>query len=338
MPRTSLLLAAVVALAPVLRAEDPAPAPAPAAVVAHTTRDTVNTPWVEAVRGYAKEKGLAVSEQGAGPVRYLLVGGANPGDTKHPLELAQKALLDLEASTGMQETFTSKNPAPEEIYWLAVFNDNGQVSGMIDYARGHGLMGKPSEGEDLVKKLLSFSTKNRVYVVPLERVRPLFENWSVYATVCLAVDAFYGARDPKRGAPTWLREGLAAEEQRLLCKSVRCTTIAYEDKQFPMSDDWRSDVAKLMRSGDRQNKIATELVRMPLDSLPNVFYQQMWSLCTFVRGACGASKTKSGKNKFREILDTTASGESSEDALKAVFGKTDPALTSAWRQWAQSWK
>jgi hypothetical protein len=77
---------------------------------------------------------------------------------------------------------------------------------------------------------------------------------------------------------------------------------------------------------------------MPLDSLPNVFYQQMWSLCTFVRGACATGKTKGGKNKFREILDSTAAGESSEDALKAVFGKTDPALTNGWRQWAQSWK
>src|SRR4051812_43258163 len=92
MPRTLLLaVAATLALALSARisagdAPAPAPAPAPAAdapPVVHSTKEVVNTGWLEAVHAYAKEKGLACVEQGTGPVRYLLIGGAAPGDIKH---------------------------------------------------------------------------------------------------------------------------------------------------------------------------------------------------------------------------------------------------------------
>ena len=36
------------------------------------------------------------------------------------------------------------------------------------------------------------------------------------------------------------------EFERQLCKRIVCTTIAYEDKTFPMSDNWAADVAKLI--------------------------------------------------------------------------------------------
>jgi hypothetical protein len=341
-----LLLAAALALSVTIMAEDKPPAPAPVAArppadaaataVEHTTKEITNTAWMQLLRAYAAEKHLKLVEQGQGPVRILLIGGGDAGDLKRPLELAQKALLELEAQTGMQETFISKGSPAEEVYWLTLCASNDQVGGFIDHLRAKNIIGKP-EGEDLAKKTASVPTPFRVTTASLERVKPLIDEWAVYSTTCLAVDVFYRARDPKgsKPSPTWIREGLAADLQRQLCKRIACTTIAYEDKTYPTSDNWRGDVAKLIRSGDRQNKSASELMRLPLEALPNVFYQQMWSLLAFVRQASGQPK-KGAKCKFREILDVTAAGESSETAVKSAFGKADPALTIAWRQWAQS--
>jgi hypothetical protein len=313
----------------------PAPMPGPADATVHKTSEYQNTAYYDAIKAFAKAKGWGVKEEGTGNVRALLIGGAQT-ELKKSLELANKCLEGLEMWTGQQESFiTAKNPAPGEVYWLTVFASGDQVGAWIDFLREKKALPPPEAGqEDLMKKLLAFPGPRMMYT-PVEKVQKCPDEWAVYSTACMAFDAYYGARQAQ-DRPSWMREGLAAEMQRVLCKRILCTTIAYEDKQFPMSESWGSDVARLIRSNDKQNKAATELMRMSLEGLPNVFYQQMWSLCAFVEEASGGQKGP--KNKLHRILELTAGGETSEKAFKEVFGKADPALTQAWRQWALTQK
>ncbi len=314
----------------------PAPAPgvaapaAPAPAAAVNTRAITNERFLAAVRDYSGGKGLAIVEQGDGPVRLMLVGGAKLDGSAAGLALAKKAIDGLEVWAGSQETFIATKPPAGEIYWLVVFASADQVGGWIDYLREKNIVGKP-EGEDLTKKVLAFPGQ-RTYFTHAQKVQPLVDAWMVYSASCMAVDAFYLAHGDKTRAPTWIREGLGSELQRALCQKILCTTIAYEDKSMPMSDSWATDVAQLFKSNNRQAKPGTELMRMGLESLPNVFYQQMWSLCAFVRASCG--NKKGAENKFRKLLDLTAAGTSSEDAVKQLFGKSDPLLTNAWHTWA----
>lgn len=336
-----LILAAILTAcaAAATAGDEPAPAaptPAPPAPPITTSKGFQNTAWMASVRAFAQGRGMKTSEQGQGAVRFLLLGGADPGDTKRAATLATQTLEHLEVWTGVQETFISKAPEPGEVFWLVVMPDGGAVAAFVDHQRAAGMMGPHvGEGEDLTKKLLAFPGP-RMFFTYQEKVSRSLDEWAVYSTACMATDAFYRARDAKRFAPTWLREGLASQLQQLLCKRILCTTISYEDKAFPMSDNWSTDVAKLIRAGDKQATTASELMRMGLDALANVHYQQMWSLCTFLREAAGTVKGE--KNRLRRIMDLTATGTSSEDAVKQVFGKGDPQLTKAWRTWAATAK
>ncbi|MBA2481769.1 MAG: hypothetical protein H0V44_13985 [Planctomycetes bacterium] len=292
-------------------------------------KPTVNTAFLSALKTFSAKQQWPVAEKGTGNIRVLLIGGAAIENLDKGLALGNQALDGLEAWTGGQETFIAKAPKPEDIYWICVFASPGQVSSWIDHLRETNMQGRP-EGEDLMKKLLAFPG-DRTYFTHVAHVGPIFENFAVYCASCMSLDAYYQAHGIRRG-PTWLREGMAAELQRTLCRKILCTTIAYEDKAFPMSESWARDVANLIKKGDRQVRPASELMRLKLDTLANVQYQQLWSLCSFVRSISGAKKGP--ENKFRRLLETTATGSDSETAMKAVFKLVDPGFSKAWCEWA----
>ncbi|MBA3710703.1 MAG: hypothetical protein H0W83_18000 [Planctomycetes bacterium] len=312
--------------------KQPPPAPAPAPAKGAVT-PTVNTVWLAELRAFCAEHQWAIVEQGKGNLRAMLIAGATVADFDKGLTLGNQALDGLEAWTGGQIIFTTKAPKPEDIYWICIFATPDQVTAWIDRMRTKGLSGPPI-GDDLMKKLLAFPGA-RTYFTHVAHIGPIFQNFAVYCGSCMGMDGYYQARGIYRG-PTWMREGMAAELQRTLCQKILCTTIAYEEKGFPMSESWARDVAKLIKAGDRQVRPATELMRLKLDSLANVQYQQMWSLCSFVRSISGAKK--GADNKFFRLIESTASGTDSDVAMKAIFKLVDPAFSKSWCEWAAGQK
>jgi hypothetical protein len=309
------------------------PDAAPPAATKAELKPTVNTVYLETLRAFCAQRGWAIAEHGKASVRAMLIGGAAVENFDKGMALANQALDGIEVWTGGQETFIAKAPKPEDLYWICVFAAPDQVSTWIDHLREKKMIAQP-EGDDLYKKLLAFPG-DRAYFTHVAHIGPIFEPFAVYSATCLAMDAFYMAHGIRRG-PAWLREGMAAELQRTLCKSIPCTTIAYQDKAFPMSESWARDVATLIKKGDRQVRPASELMRLKLESLANVQYQQMWSLCSFVRGISGAKKGPD--NKFRKLLEATASGTDSEAAMRSVYKLVDPAFSKGWCEWAAGQK
>ncbi len=296
----------------------------------------LNTNDIAFIKSSAAKRGLAAQEVGTGRVRCLELGGVSVDMTK-PLAIANLCLDGLETLTGDQETFILKQPADGERYYLVIFASSGQVCDLIDDGRNQHVLGQPA-GEDLLKKHPAFPMA-RCSIASLDQLTGILNEYAAYSITVDCLDAFYRAHDPKLLPPTWLREGLACDLQQITCHDIRCTTIAYEDKVNPSSSDWAGDIRHLLASGSPQNKEAEELMGMPLDALPNVFYQQMWSLATYVRMSCGVpQKGKGATSKLRKLLDLTATGTSSMPAVKQVFGRGDPQLTRAWRTWAADFK
>ena len=128
----------------------------------------------------------------------------------------------------------------------------------------------------------------------------------------------------------------AAEMQRLQLKSIRCTTIAYEDRKDEAVENWAKEVARIISTRDQMAITASDVTRLSLNALPGAHYRQMWSLCAYVRGKCGTGK--GAENPFLQLLTATAAGESSEVALKRILKLSDPTLTPAWRAWAVAQK
>jgi len=296
-------------------------------------RPTSHRPWTDALRAFCATKHVALTESGDGPVRLVLVGAANvKGD--EILRLAKQTLEGYERWTGGQESFAAKVPLADDVYHLVVFASDGDYGAFVDHLRAEKMIGAPTGDEDLTKKLGGFPG-TRTMFAKAGMVATIPGHWGIYATSCLAIDAFYRARGDHR-APPWIREGMAAEMQRIQLTDIRCTTIAYEDRKEAAVGNWAKEVARLISTNDQMAISASAITRLSLDALPGAHYRQMWSLCTYVRGICGA--TKGDKNRFHQLLVATANGASSESALKTVLKRSDPALTQAWRAWALAQK
>jgi hypothetical protein len=302
---------------------DPKADPAPAAPV---RLGNVNS--LAAVSAYAQSKGLAVSDLGSGPLRIRLLGKAAYPQADKALELGKQALLGLETWTGKNGVLMPDKPADDEILWIAVFPDDGAYSGFIDFL---GSKGRNFDKPDLTKKAGGFPLA-RVMCVKPGTVQSVPLHYAVYTASCLTLDAFYGAR--KQRPPAWIREGCGAELQRLLCDGkILMTTIDYEiASDRPKTEDWGAAVAELIAKRSPQATTASEVMRTTLEALAPPYYYQMWSFFAYTRGLCGAAKGP--KNKFLALLEATAGGTSSDVALKQVLGRSDPALTGAWRAWA----
>lgn len=302
----------------------------PAAAAAK--RSTSHRAWTDALRAYCADKRLAVAEDTDGPVRLVNVGGASVPTAK-VLAYAKQTLSGYELWTGQQQVFMAKQPEPDDIYHLVVFKNEADYIGLVDWLRAAKLLDKP-EGEDLSKKTSGFPGP-RVMFTKGDAVANIPGHWAIYATSCMALEAFYGARGGRR-PPAWIREGMAAEMQRIQLKDINCTTIAYEDRKEASVDNWAKEVARLITTKDQMAITASEVTRLALKATPGAHYRQMWSLCTWVRGQCGA--TKGPDNKFLRLLLATAEGAASEAALEDVLKLKDPAMTAAWRAWAVAQK
>jgi hypothetical protein len=308
--------------------EEKTEAPAPRGPISHK-------PWSDALRAFCAARKLELKEHGDLQVKLLLVGGAQ-AKAETILRLAKQTLDGYEAWTGQQEIFSRKVPLEAETYHLVVFKNDADYVALIDDLRANKLL-EPPAGEDLAKKVQGFP-RPRVMFSKQLIAELLPENWAIYSTSCLALDAFYFSHSdkPKRG-PAWIREGMAAEMQRLQCKGlIKCTTIAYEDNKEAAVDNWPREVAGMLSRHDPKLCTATDAIRFSLDGLAGAHYRQMWSLLAFVRQGCGAKKGP--ENKFLRLLEATATGTDSETAVKTILNVGDPTLTEQWRAWIRTMK
>lgn len=314
--------------------EEPA-TPDPAAAEPAARGPVTHKPWSDELRAFCAERKLAIKEHGDLQVKLLLIGGAQ---AKAPdiLRLAKQTLDGYELWSGQQEIFSRKVPVESETYHLVVFKNDADYIALIDHFRGKKLMAAPEGTEDLAKKVAGFPQPRMMFSKqPIAEILP--ENWAIYSTSCLALDAFYSSRSGKRRGPAWIREGMAAEMQRLQCKgSIKCTTIAYEDNKEAAVDNWPREVANMLSRHDPKLITASSAMRQQLDALAGAHYRQMWSLLAFVRQNCGTKKGP--ENKFLRLLVATAGGTDSVEAVKAILGVSDPGLTEKWHAWIRDLK
>jgi hypothetical protein len=293
-------------------------------------------PWSDELHAFCAARKLEIKEQGDLQIKLLLVGGAQAPKAAEMLRLAKQTLDGYELWSGQQEIFARKHPVAEETYHLVLFRNDADYVALIDDFRAKKLMPPPDGAEDLAKKVsgfprprMMFSKQAQVDIVP--------ENWAIYSTSCLALDAFYFAHTGDKRGPAWIREGMAAEMQRLQCKgAIKCTTIAYEESKEAAVENWPREVASMIARHDPKLLTATEAMRQVLGSLAGAHYRQMWSLLAFVRQNCGTRKGP--ENKFLRLLQATAGGTDSESAVKSILGASDPALTESWRAWIRDLK
>lgn len=290
-------------------------------------------PTTDAIAAYANAKGLKLTKYGAGAVRLWLVGDGAIAEAESLISTSEQVLQGLEQWTGKQSLFT---PSDDDGHFhIVLFASEGDYTGWIDQMRSSGAMSAP-EGEDLVKKLGGVPIP-RGQVKVLGKVATLMRHYVTYAVCTAAVDVFFNERGGDSRTHSWLREGLAAEMQRLLCDGqVRCYTITYEDASINLQQDWAKAMIDLMTKRDQAVRPASEIMMFSLIRMPAANYIQMWSLCTYVR-LLGKNK-KGPDNLFAKLLVAAASGIASDSAVKAAFGSEDPKLSRAWREWASSYK
>ena len=312
-----------------------APKPEQPAADAVPRGPSVHKPWSDELRAFCGERKIAIAEQGDLQVKLLLVGGAQ-AKADVILRLAKQTLDGYELWSGQQELFSRKVPVAEETYHLVVFKNDADYSALIDHFRAKNLMKPPEPSGDLAKKLAGFPQPRMMFSKqPIAELLP--ENWAIYSTSCLALDAFYSSRSGKRRGPAWIREGMAAEMQRLQCKgSIKCTTIAYEENKEAAVDNWPRDVANMLSRRDAKLITANAAMNLPLDGLAGAHYRQMWSLLAFVRQNCGTKKGP--ENRFFRLLQATATGTDGATAVKEVLGMSDPKLTESWHAWVRTLK
>ncbi len=312
-------------------AEPAAKAPPKDGLLPDTALAFVNDQALAVLKNWATKRNLNPTMVGTGSVRALTMGAA-PADLAAALAKGALTMQGLEYITGDQETFIAKKPTDGQCIVLALFASKGDVNSFIDDMRAAKIMPPaPPQGDDLLKKHPAWPWP-RMMLACQEDVGKLLPEWAVYSATVLSVDAFFNSRSPPQATPTWLREGLACDMQQTVCKDIRDVSISYEDKQFPMSQNWANDIRKLIDSGSPSNKEASVLMRIPLDACPNVFYQQFWSLTTYIR--LNTATTKGPRNKLRRLLDALASGEQGIAAYTKIYGQSDQQLTRAWRIWA----
>ncbi|HEX3132798.1 MAG TPA: hypothetical protein VHX44_04355 [Planctomycetota bacterium] len=313
--------------------EPPAPEQPAATPVARPP--VTHKPWSDELRAFCAEHKIEIKEHGDLQVKLLLIGGAQ-AKAVDILRLAKQTLDGYELWSGQQELFSRKVPIESETYHLVVFKSDADYAALIDDFRAKNLMKAPDGTEDLAKKLAGFPQPRMMFSKQqIAEIVP--ENWAIYSTSCLALDAFYNSRSDKKRGPAWIREGMAAEMQRLQCKgSIKCTTIAYEDNKEAAVDNWPREVANMLSRHDPKLITANSAMNLPIDSLAGAHYRQMWSLLAFVRQNCGTKKGP--ENKFFRLLEATATGTDSATAVKTILGISDPKLTEAWQAWIRTLK
>src|SRR5205823_5816837 len=132
------------------------------------------------------------------------------------------------------------------------------------------------------------------------RSLPILKWESVYGASCMAIDGFFFERGSR--PPPWLREGLAADLQRRICANqVRVYTISYElSDQKDFSDDWAKAMARMIGQNDKMLRPASDVMLMEVIKLPGQYYQQMWSLTSYLNNQAAAQKGP--QNKLMRLL------------------------------------
>jgi hypothetical protein len=288
-----------------------------------------NTRMVEWIVTSAQKHGLKLRQWGHGRVRFITVD--DPAvDLTEALTLANQCMIKMEKITGDQDTFISKAPTAEQIFYLVLYNTRDEVITLSDELQAqHAFV--PLGGENLVPKYPTYPLPHGG-VGSLEQIGGTLPEWAVSMTAEAMMESFFTARSNGKLAPSWLREGLAADMQQVICERIVWTLVAIQDKPAIISNDWYVDVHKIMASHSSSKMTADELLSMNVGELFRGPYQQLWSLATYMRLL--AKEQIGPLNKLRQIMDLVADGTSSPHAVDTVLRCDDGQLTSAWREWA----
>ena len=309
---------------------EPAPAqpeetPAPATPAAKPTpAKQLNTRHLAALRAFAQKRGLATSESGGtGPVRMIALG-ASKLDGAALTALGTQTLRGLEQWSGGNHAFLPE-PMPEgEVLWLTVFANDGDYGAWVDVMQS-------ADRRAMVKQSAGFAG-SRMLFARASAVERMAENWAVYSTAVMAIDAFFADRGGK--APAWIRESTAAEAQRLLCKGrIICATMAYEqNKEKRLIEGWGKEVARMLQQRDKTVLRAMEIMRTDVNAVAPATYYQQWSLGCYLREVGG--QQRGAQNGWLRLLTAVAGGQESWEAVRDVLRMQDPALSQNWATWA----
>ncbi len=309
-------------------AEPPAPVAAPAPVPAISTL----------VQEFAKQQGFTPTTVGTGPFRALQFGVADHPDLQKHVDLGCEALARLERWTGNPRYFIPETPDAASACWMVLIKDDGVFNAWVDFGRTAGAI-KPAENSgDLAKTLKGFAMPGAM-ISTTDRLKNIGANFAVYSAACVALDRLATSHGRRR-LPAWLREGLAAELQRELAGSPRCTTISYQanDSKEATTDNWMADVKTILRERNPGGRALTadQVLTSTTDLISPSTYRQMWSLCTFLRVISDISAKPKTTTKFWAVMQATAEGTDSMEAISKIYGITPANLDVAWNKWANA--
>ena len=266
---------------------------------------------------------------------FDLVGNAKLPDEAELLKLAHTAMGGLDTWTGGQGIFAGPLPAAQKIRLVIMPDDRS-------FDRLHDDLGVKSDN-DLAKKLKSINDHS-VRITTASKVGKAARHYAVYAAICASLDLFYkeyGIPDGTVPAPSWLREGINAEMQRLVVGDrnlpVAWMTISYEmNDPKGLTNDWANDIKTYINGAQTTYKgkllPARQVTELDVVGLDPIQYRQMWSFCNFVRANAGTAKGPS--NRFFKLLLATARGTSSNSHLITEWKWKDPDLSQRWVAWA----
>ena len=291
------------------------------------------------IRQFGKEKNLSPEFIGLGAFRAVICGDTDRTQLAKNLQLGNAALERLERWSGNQQAFIKPGISEAGAYYLLLMREESTFNSWVDYGRSRSVIEPAGDGQDLVKKLKGFAMPGAM-VSTMDRLESIGGQFSVYAASCVALDRIAAANGSKKRLPAWLREGMAAELQRQLTGTIRCTTISYQTNDSPdaTSDNWMADVKVILRDRKPGSKAMTaeEVLGAGTDMISGSTYRQMWSLCTFLRIGSDAKAKPKSPTLIWKVIQATASGTESMAAIKEAYGITPAQLNAAWQKWANS--
>ena len=336
--RLLLLLAALCGFVS-LCAVEPAAADPPATDTAAAAATPAPPPALSVlIAEFCKNKEFTPTPMGAGPFRAMQFGPSGNPDLEKHVGLGCEALARLERWSGNPKAFIPEVVDGSSACWMLLIKDEGMFNEWVDFGRSKGAI-KPAENDvDLAKKLKGFAMPGAM-VSTADRLNNIGANFAVYSAACVSLDRI-AAANGRRRLPAWLREGLASELQRELAGSPRCTTISYQtnDSKEATTDNWMADVKAILREKKAGGRAMTadQVLNSTTDLISPSTFRQMWSLCTFLRVISDTSAKPKTTTKFWAVIEATAKGTDSMEAIKTIYGITPANLDTAWNKWANA--
>lgn len=318
---------------------DEAPQPAAAEPEEQAQRQLSNRFFVEMAQAWASEVGMPVRMVGNGSFRVMLIGRM-PGDLDPETMVAagEQALLGLDTWTGRNDQLPVKDLAADRAGVVALIPSNRDFDRWLRWAREREPRLRHSgEGADLAAQLRSFTTP-RFSLRSIEAIQVSRSiHYAVYTATNQAIDTWF-IENGGHPVPTWLREGLNAEMQRLIPPGdprVLFLTISYENSGGGQAaTDWAVTLAEAINTRDSSLLRIYDLLSIEPISLPMVQYIQMWSFSKFLVST--ARNQRGERNKFQQMLNELAAGEGAISAIETAYRIKYTRLDRAWGGWATS--